>query len=225
MAEIIPVAMSASARLGEPLSSGAGSGIGPIATVPMEEAAHGAASCVLESLVPHETPESITQATPIAEADRFLHMTPVVVHADDSLKAVAEKAVENTGCRVIAVVDDQDRLVGVIPVRVLVNDIFLKIVPEEFLGEILDLEGALKYAEHIGARTARDVMLPPESVGADESVRDAFERMHAAKLSGLPIVDEDGRVAGYVDQLELLLVWVRASGRDALLKPTAEGGE
>ena len=168
------------------------------------------------------TPESITQATPIAEADTILRMEPVIVHAGDSLHTLAEAAVENTGCRVIAVTDDQRTLIGVIPVRVLVNDIFLKIVPEEFLGEILDLEGALKYAEHIGARTAGDVMLPPVSVRRDDSVRDAFERMHAAKLNGLPITDDAGRVVGYVDQLELLLVWVRASGRHVLLEPKPE---
>jgi CBS domain-containing protein len=171
------------------------------------------------------TPESITQGTPIAEADTILSIGPVIANADDSLRTVAELAVENTGCRVIAVVDDGRRLIGVIPVRALVNDIFLKIVPEEFLGEILDLEGALKYAEHIRARTARDVMLPPVSVHGEETVRDAFERMHAAKLNGLPITDDDERVMGYVDQLELLLVWVRASGRDGLLEPKSEGRE
>ena len=170
------------------------------------------------------TPESITQSTQIAEADQFLRMGPVIVHADDSLHAVAERAVENTGCRVIAVIDD-DRLVGVIPVRTLVNDIFLKIVPEEFLGEILNLEGALKYAEHIRARAARDIMLPPVSVRGDETVRDAFERMHHAKLNGLPISDEEGNVVGYVDQLELLLVWVHATGRHTLLEPKRERPE
>jgi CBS domain-containing protein len=169
------------------------------------------------------TPESITQATPIAEADTILRMEPVIVHACDSLRTLAEAAVENTGCRVIAVTDDEGVLIGVIPVRSLVNDIFLKIVPEEFLGEILDLEGALKYAEHIGARTAGDIMLPPVSVRRDDSVRDAFERMHAAKLNGLPITDDAGRVVGYVDQFELLLVWVRASGRQAMLEPKPEG--
>jgi CBS domain-containing protein len=168
------------------------------------------------------TPESITQTTPIAEADTILRMEPVVVHANDSLRTAAEAAVGNTGCRVISVVDDDRRLIGVIPVRVLLNDIFLKIVPEEFLGEILDLEGALKYAEHVGARTARDIMLPPVSVRRDETVRDAFERMHAGKLNGVPITDEDGRIAGYVDQLELLLVWVRATGSQGLLEPKHE---
>jgi CBS domain-containing protein len=169
------------------------------------------------------TPESITQATPIAEADTVLRMEPVIVRAGVSLHAVAEAAVGNTGCRVIAVVDDEERLIGLIPIRVLVNDIFLKIVPEEFLGEILDYEGALKYAEHLGARTAGDILQPPKSVRRDETVRDAFERMHAAKLNGLPITDEANRVVGYVDQLELLLVWVHASGRQGLLEPKPDG--
>ena len=168
------------------------------------------------------TPEAITQRTSIADADEILQMSEVVVPATASLREVAERAAKNTGCRVIAVVDDRGRLIGVLPVRALVNDIFLKIVPEEFLGEITDLEGVMKYASHVGARTAGDVMLPPVSVHPDETVRDAFERMHVSHLNGLPITDRDEVVTGYVDQLELLMVWVRASGADALLEPAPE---
>ncbi len=124
----------------------------------------------------------------------------------------------------IAVVDANRRLLGVLPVRVLVNDVFLKIVPEEFLGEITDLEAVLKYAGHVGARTAGDVMVDPVSVHPDETVRTAFERMHVSHLNGLPITDRDERVVGYVDQLELLTVWVRATGSRALLEPTGDSG-
>jgi len=166
-----------------------------------------------------QTPESIALATPISEADQLLTMEPVVVDVADSLHRIAEQAVQNTACRVIAVVEQGQRLVGVIPVRALVNDIFLKIVPEEFLAEITDYEAVLKYAKHLSARTARDVMHEPVSVRRDETVRDAFERMHGSKLNGLPITDADGLVTGYVDQLELLLVWVQASGRRNLLEP------
>ena len=166
------------------------------------------------------TPESITQSTPISEAHRLMARTdPVIVRATDSLHDLAELAVQNSQCRVLSVVDEKQRLIGLVPVRLLVNDIFLKIVPEEFLGEILDLEGALKYASHIGARTADDIQLPPVSVRREETLRDAFSRMHDAKLNGLPIIDDDRRVVGYVDQLEMLLVWVRSSGREGLLKP------
>lgn len=166
-----------------------------------------------------QTPESITQHTSIGDADALLRMGPVIVREDASLEEVAQRAVENAGCRVVAVTDEDDRLVGVLPVRVLVNDIFLKIVPEEFLGEIEDYEAVLQYAGHIGARTARDVMRPPVGVSVADTVRDAFGIMHEAKLNGLPITDADNRVVGYIDQLELLLVWVRASGREQLLRP------
>jgi CBS domain-containing protein len=168
------------------------------------------------------TPESITQQTTIAEADRILRMEPVVVESTASLRRTAELAVENTGCRVIAVVDGDRRLLGVLPVRVLVNDVFLKIVPEEFLGEITDLEAVHRYAEHVGARTAGDIMIEPMSVHPDETVRTAFERMHASHLNGLPITDHDDRVVGYVDQLELLMVWIRATGRHGMLEPAGD---
>ena len=114
-------------------------------------------------------------------------------------------------------IDGDGRLIGLIPVRVLVNDIFLKIVPEEFLGEILDMEAALKYAAHVGARTAATSCSTPV-VGAPR--RDAC----ATRSSGCTTPAERpadrrrrrGASSGYVDQLELLLVWVRATGRSAL---------
>ncbi len=108
-----------------------------------------------------------------------------------------------------------------VPVRLLVNDIFLKIVPEEFLGVIADVDDVMEYARHVRARTAADIMLAPVSVNREQTVRDAFETMHKARLNGLPIVDAAGRITGYLDQLELLLVWVRAAGRGPLLRPEA----
>lgn len=166
------------------------------------------------------SPEAITQTTPISEIDQLLRGTDaVVVRADDSLHRLAELAVEHTGCRVLSVIDGDERLVGLIPVRVLVNDIFLKIVPEEFLGEVTDLDEAMKYASHVGARTAQDIMLEPVSVNYGMTVKDAFRKMHEHRLNGLPILDEEARVTGYLDQLELLLAWVRATGREPLLRP------
>lgn len=166
------------------------------------------------------TPEQITQGTSVGAVDRLLRGTdPILVSDSDSLQRLAELAIETPGCRVISVVDDGARLIGLVPVRLLVNDIFLKIVPEEFLGAIGDVESALEYAQHLRARTAADIMLPATSVRLTATVRDAFETMHKARLNGLPIVDDNGRVVSYLDQLELLLVWVRATGRAGLLNP------
>jgi CBS domain-containing protein len=169
------------------------------------------------------TRESITSQTPIADADRLLTAEPVVVHRQDNLELIAQRAVDSPICRVLSVVDDEERLAGLIPIRILVNDIFLKIVPEEFLGEIADLDAALQYASHIAARTASDIMIEPVSVRPTETVRTAFERMHHSRMNGLPICDPDGRVIGYLDMLELLLVWIRSTGRSALLHPPGNG--
>lgn len=168
------------------------------------------------------TPEAITQSTTIEEADRLLSIDSIVVRPEDPLQRVAEAAAEHPGARVIAVADADRRLLGILPVQILTDNIFMKIVPEEFLGEITDIEKTLSYARNMGARTAGDLMLPPLSVRRDETVRDAFERLHRPDVSGLPITDAEGRVTGYIDQLELLLVWVRACGLGSLLAPGAE---
>lgn len=173
-----------------------------------------------------ESPESITQATPLSGVDRLLRGTdPIIVHGADSLHRLAELAIERPSCRVISVVDEAEHLIGLVPVRLLVNDIFLKIVPEEFLGVIADVDDVMEYARHIRARTAADIMLDAVSVRREQTVRDAFETMHKARLNGLPVVDADGSVTGYLDQLELLLVWVRASGRAPLLQPQPESAD
>ena len=128
-----------------------------------------------------KSPEDVTQTTPIGEVDTLLGGTdPIIVHRDDSLHRLAEYAVERPTCRVLSVVDGESHLIGLVPVRLLVNDIFLKIVPEEFLGIAATSRTCMEYATHLRARTAGDIMLPPVSIHRDQTVRDAFEVMHKA---------------------------------------------
>lgn len=152
---------------------------------------------------------------------------PVKVLGRDALREVAKASVVHPECGVLCVVDEADHLLGLIPVSQLVQDIFVKIVPEEFLSHIDRAAQALEYAERLGARTAADIMIKPVSVRPDETVRDAFRKLHDFELAGLPVVDADDRVTGYLDELELLLAWVEVSGRGRLLEPLPpeEAGE
>ncbi|HEY7846642.1 MAG TPA: CBS domain-containing protein [Candidatus Limnocylindria bacterium] len=171
-----------------------------------------------------ETPEGITQATPVEEVARLVRGTePILARAGDSLRDLAEAAIANPACRTIAIVDDELRLIGVVSVVELLNDIFVKVVPEEFLGEIADVPAALRYAEKIGARVAADVMAAPHAVHPQDAVRDAFRELHESGLDGLPLIDADRRVIGYLDQLELLVLWTGATGRAGLVEPGQEG--
>ena len=166
----------------------------------------------------------ITPTTPALEVARLAGGTePILVNAGDSLHRLAELAVQNLACRVLCVIDGDERLIGLISVTELLDDIFLKVVPEEFLGEIHDVPAAMRYAEHIGARTAGDIMRPSVSVAADDTIRQAFMRLHQSGLNGLPVTDPDGRVVAYLDQLELLMAWIDATGRELLLQPNSDG--
>ena len=52
------------------------------------------------------------------------------------------------------------------------------------------------------------MMQPPVYAREDDSIIDAFHKMRESDLRGLPIVDADMRVIGYIDLLELVLTCI-----------------
>ena len=83
----------------------------------------------------------------------------------------------------IGVVDKEGKLIGLIRARVLFEDVFYQVMPEEFLQDASGVDKIVAFARLSTARTARDVMQPPIAVTMDDSVRDAFERMHDHTLA------------------------------------------
>ncbi len=59
---------------------------------------------------------------------------------------------------------------------------------------------------------AADLMRPPTSVRSDEDLRTAFELMRDEGLREVPVVDENGRVTGFIDQASIVEAFLRASG-------------
>jgi CBS domain-containing protein len=53
-------------------------------------------------------------------------------------------------------------------------------------------------------------MLPPAAIGPGQTVDQAFRLMHERHLSGLYVVDEDGRPIGYLDLLEVTIRYLEA---------------
>ena len=106
--------------------------------------------------------------------------------------------------QVVCVVNEEGRLIGLLDIRDLADDLFFHILPEEFLSEITDLEGVGQFAQKMTMRTAADAMQKPVWVKRQETVKEAFKRMHEHRLPGLPVVDDLYHVVGYVDLLELM---------------------
>ncbi len=76
---------------------------------------------------------------------------------------------------------------------------------------ISELDDVLQFAEHSRMRTARDAMQPPLFVQPEDSAKDAFRLLHQHGLEGLPVVDEQHRIIGYLSMMELLALLVTPS--------------
>jgi len=141
---------------------------------------------------------------PIDEAAAILDLEPTIVRPDTPLDETARLMLTHPNVHVVCVVADDGRLVGLLGLRALADDIFFHIMPEEFLKEIHDLEEAMEFAERTRMRTASDAMRDPVWVKQDDTVKNAFERMHEHRLTGLPVVDDRYHVVGYINLLELI---------------------
>jgi CBS domain-containing protein len=163
-------------------------------------------------LPPAVRPEwMIRRDTPVEEAAAVLDLEPTIVSADTPLDQVSQAMLAHPNVHVACVVGDDGQLAGLLRLRALVDALFFHIIPEEFLGEIVDLEDAMDFAGKSGMRTAADAMQDPVWVKRGETVKDAFKRMHENALTGLPVVDERYRIVGYINLLELMAVCYRCN--------------
>lgn len=156
----------------------------------------------------------LTRGSPVSQALALTGIRPCVVPQEADVEAVARALAACQGVNTVAVIDAEGKLAGIIPVRVLMDEMFLHIAPEEFLktmkGEDVDLEEMGRITR---ARTAAELMQEPVSVTPEETVRDAFVRMHEHRLEGVPVVDRERRPVGYLDRFQLLRLWLEARRR------------
>jgi CBS-domain-containing membrane protein len=153
--------------------------------------------------------DMIARRTSVREAVERVGVEPCIVPEGAGLLAVCERLGETLGVDTVVVVDETGRLTGVIPSRLLLDGLFLHVAPEEFLADLRAMEGVEEFGKLSRAHTARDLMQRPVYVTMDDSVREAFSRMHERRLEGLPVVDKEMRVVGYLDRLQLIRLWLR----------------
>jgi len=160
-----------------------------------------------ESLPPAVRPDWVVRRDmPIEKATTILNLEPTIIGPDVSLDLVAPAMLEHPSVHVACVVAEDGRLIGLLSLQDLADDLFFHIMPEEFLSEVTDLEQVMQYADRSRMRTVADAMQEPVWVKRGETIGVAFSRMHDHRLSGLPVIDKQYRVVGYIDLLELLAV-------------------
>ena len=146
----------------------------------------------------------LSRETRVREAMQAVPARPCTVFQDAPLEEVAEVLGREPGLHTVAVVDRQGQLKGIISMRILLDDIFLRLAPEEFLADMREMVGVEEFGRISRAATAGDLMEGPVFIRMEDTVREAFARLHEHRLEGLPIVNEAMKVVGYLDRFQLL---------------------
>jgi CBS domain-containing protein len=104
------------------------------------------------------------------------------------------------------VVDDEDRVVGVVSEADMLAKEALEFTPSGRVAYILHHREQAKAA----GVTAADLMTrPPVTIGPLESVGSAARLMYSRKVKRLPVVDVEGRLVGIVSRSDVLSVYSR----------------
>lgn len=154
----------------------------------------------------------LARQTSVEACAALLEIGPLLVDASADLRDVVRDAARQSSTRLIGVVDTAGRIVGVIPVTRVAESIVARVVPEALLMDVADAATATEFSHSMEDRVAADIMLPPAVVVRSDTLGDAFRLMHVRRLGGVYIVDPDGHPTGYLDLLELALIYVRDLG-------------
>jgi nitrogen regulatory protein P-II 1 len=154
--------------------------------------------------------DRVRLTTPVSEIMDVLSLEPVVVSPEASLPEVVSALISHANVQVVCVQNELKHLVGLIEVTKLSNALFQEVFPEEFLGELTDLEEVLQYADRTKYRRASDIMQEPVYVRLHDDIQKAFHLVHQRDLPGIPVVDEQYHIIGYINLLELMAVCLRS---------------
>lgn len=158
--------------------------------------------------MPDEKEGAFTHLTTVREADRLLNIGPTLVHLDDSLETIVDELIDNPSVHLVIVVDEDKVCQGVISLVEISEDVFGHLFPSDFFRHPASIRRAVRFADSDNI-TARDIMRPAETVTWDDTIAEAVHKLSKRGVLGLPIVDGEGRVEGYLSLLELLAVWLK----------------
>jgi hypothetical protein len=145
----------------------------------------------------------------------LLPIEPLLIDQDVDPLRVVREAAARPETRLIGVIDGDGILVGIVPILRLAETVVARVSPETLLAGAAYMREAARFGTEVAARRLADVMLPPATVGPDDTVDRAFRVMHERHLSGLYVTDPSGRPIGYLDLLEVTIRYLDALEPDA----------
>jgi CBS domain-containing protein len=118
---------------------------------------------------------------------------------------------------VLPVVDEDRKLVGLIRPSTICGEALDHLAPELLMADIDTLDDVYEFAQLEAARSANQLMEPGVSINPDARLVDALRLLHdpVVNLTSLPVVDDDGRLLGVIDVVQLLGMWMAGVGNSS----------
>ena len=138
----------------------------------------------------------------MADADTLLHLVPPTVREEARLAEIVRSAASDPVARSAFVVDDDERLLGVVPVSELDRDLLTLMMPTATSERLSGRQ--LARLAHGTEVTARQLMCAPAIVHLDETLAMAVQRMQERGLESAAVLDAAGNLLGYVAIFEIL---------------------
>jgi CBS domain-containing protein len=141
----------------------------------------------------------------VGEAETLLHLVPPVVGPDDNLADVVSTLAADPVPRSAFVCGPDGRLLGVVSQDDLDRDMLALLAPGAagLVAESLGPRSLTRIA-HGTAETARGLMREAAAVGVGDTVGAALRSMRDHNLESAAVLDDEGRLLGYVALFELL---------------------
>lgn len=143
---------------------------------------------------------------PVSEILPLLDLHPTIVKMNTPITEVMTDLLSNPGVPAACVVNNEGRLMGVIPIKALADVMMIPVIPEAYISDPDQYEKALQYALITEQHIAAGVMIDPVFMQENETLEQVYERMREHNLSGVPVVDKSYHVKGFITLLGLIAV-------------------
>jgi hypothetical protein len=140
----------------------------------------------------------------VSDIIQQLSLDPVIVRVDTPITEVLSKLLNNPRVATASVINTEERLMGIIQIAHLSEVLMAPIVPEAYIDDPDEYNRALQFSNPDQSMVAADIMGEPVYAMLDATLEKTYLRMKNQNMTGLPVVDQNYHVKGYITLLELL---------------------
>ena len=144
--------------------------------------------------------------TPISRILSQSDNVPILAKVDTPLIRIAQDFYEHPEIRIACVINNEDRLVGLVDFHTIAEILMIPVIPEIYLDTPDGYEKAVQFADVERLPVAAEIMKEAIFISIDDNLQSAYYKMQQAHMTELPVVTASYHVKGYITLQEILKV-------------------